>query len=123
DIDKNNVYLDLMEARSLLQKPTGVTFIQISLHDPNRAPAEALHMRNVLSHSVTPWQIREREWLSVFRALRISTAITVAVFTLIASLAMFNSLAMIVLEKTKDIAILRSMGYGRRDITQVFLWQ
>ncbi|MGH7946419.1 MAG: ABC transporter permease, partial [Opitutaceae bacterium] len=29
DIDKNNVYLDLVEARSLLQKPTGVTFIQI----------------------------------------------------------------------------------------------
>jgi lipoprotein-releasing system permease protein len=45
------------------------------------------------------------------------------VFTLIASLAMFNTLAMIVLEKTKDIAILRSMGYERRDITQIFLWQ
>jgi lipoprotein-releasing system permease protein len=123
DIDKNNVYLDLVEARSLLKKPTGVTFIQISLHDPNRAPAEADHMREVLRHSVTPWQIREREWLSVFRALRISTAITVTVFTLIASLAMFNTLAMIVLEKTKDIAILRSMGYERKDITQIFLWQ
>lgn len=36
---------------------------------------------------------------------------------------MFNTLAMIVLEKTKDIAILRSMGYERRDITQIFLWQ
>jgi lipoprotein-releasing system permease protein len=30
---------------------------------------------------------------------------------------------MIVLEKTKDIAILRSMGYERRDITEIFLWQ
>jgi lipoprotein-releasing system permease protein len=59
----------------------------------------------------------------VFKALRISTMITVSVFTLIASLAMFNTLAMIVLEKTKDIAILRSMGYERRDITQIFLWQ
>ena len=123
DIDKNNVYLDLVEARSLLQKPTGVTFIQLMLRDPNRAPAEAEHMREVLHHSVTPWQIRDREWLEVFRALKISTAITVTVFTLIASLAMFNTLAMIVLEKTKDIAILRSMGYERRDITQIFLWQ
>jgi lipoprotein-releasing system permease protein len=59
----------------------------------------------------------------VFRALRISSAITVSVFTLIAGLAMFNTLAMIVLEKTKDIAILRSMGYERGDITQIFLWQ
>jgi lipoprotein-releasing system permease protein len=77
----------------------------------------------VLGHSVRPWQEREKEWLSVFRALRVSSAITVTVFTLIASLAMFNTLAMIVLEKTKDIAILRSMGYERRDITQIFLWQ
>ncbi len=123
DVDKNNVYLDLTEARSLLMKPTGVSFIQISLHDANRAREDAAHMTEVLRHNVKPWQEREKEWLSVFRALRISTAITVTVFTLIASLAMFNTLAMIVLEKTKDIAILRSMGYERNDITQIFLWQ
>ena len=80
-------------------------------------------MGDVLSHDVRPWQEREKDWLNVFKALRFSSMITVLVFTLIASLAMFNTLAMIVLEKTKDIAILRSMGYERRDITQIFLWQ
>jgi len=80
-------------------------------------------MQEVLNHRAGPWQEREKPWLTTFRALSISTAITVSVFTLIASLAMFNTLAMIVLEKTKDIAILRSMGYERRDITQIFLWQ
>jgi lipoprotein-releasing system permease protein len=80
-------------------------------------------MEEVLRHQVKPWQEREKTWLAVFRALRISTMITVSVFTLIASLAMFNTLAMIVLEKTKDIAILRSMGYERRDVTRIFLWQ
>ena len=59
----------------------------------------------------------------MFRALRMSTAITVSVFTLIAGLAMFNTLAMIVMEKTKEIAILRSMGYTRQDISRIFLWQ
>ncbi len=123
DIDKTRIYIDLADARSLLHKPTGATFVQISLHDPKRAIQEAAHMEDVLKHSVRPWQEREKEWLSVFRALKVSSAITVTVFTLIASLAMFNTLAMIVLEKTKDIAILRSMGYERRDITQIFLWQ
>lgn len=80
-------------------------------------------MQEVLQHRVVPWQMREKTWLEVFRALRISTAITVSVFTLIAGLAMFNTLAMIVLEKTKEIAILRSMGYTREDISQIFLWQ
>ena len=123
EIDKTRVYVDLVAARSLLKRPTGATFIQISLKDPARAPAEAARMEQVLRHSVKPWQEREKSWLTVFRALSVSTGITVTVFTLIASLAMFNTLAMIVLEKTKDIAILRSMGYERRDITEVFLWQ
>jgi lipoprotein-releasing system permease protein len=123
DIDKARVYIALSEARSLLKRPSGATFVQISLSDPSRAPIEAARMSEMLQHSVTPWQTREEVWLGVFRALRISSGITVTVFTLIASLAMFNTLAMIVLEKTRDIAILRSMGYERRDITQIFLWQ
>ena len=123
EIDKTRVYVDLVAARSLLKRPTGATFIQISLEHPERAPAEAARMEEVLRHSVKPWQEREKSWLTVFHALSVSTGITVTVFTLIASLAMFNTLAMIVIEKTKDIAILRSMGYERRDITQIFLWQ
>ncbi len=123
DIDKSRMYLGLTEARSLLHRPTGASFLQITLVDPTRAREDAAHMEEVLRHSVRPWQEREKEWLGVFRALKVSSAITVLIFTLIASLAMFNTLAMIVLEKTKDIAILRSMGYERKDITQIFLWQ
>lgn len=123
EIDRLRVYIHLSEARSLLNKPTGASFVQVGLRDHDRAPEEAVQMQEVLQHRVVPWQMREKTWLEVFRALRISTAITVSVFTLIAGLAMFNTLAMIVLEKTKEIAILRSMGYTREDISQIFLWQ
>ena len=123
DTDKAIVYLHLSEARSLLRKPAGATYLQVGLRRPEDAPLDAARMVQVLRHKATSWQEREESWLEVFKALSISTAITVSVFTLIASLAMFNTLAMIVLEKTKDIAILRSMGYERKDITQIFLWQ
>jgi lipoprotein-releasing system permease protein len=123
EVDKTNVYLHMSEARSLLKKPSGATFLQIGLVNPDRAPADAARMVEILHHKATSWQEREVTWLAVFQALRISTQITVSVFTLIAGLALFNTLEMIVLEKTKDIAILRSMGYERRDITQIFLWQ
>jgi lipoprotein-releasing system permease protein len=123
DIDKVRIYLHLGEARSLLKKPFGASFVQVSLHDPARAREDALRMESVLGYSAKPWQKSQKVWLEVFRALRVSSGITVTVFTLIASLAMFNTLAMVVLEKTKDIAILRSMGYERSDITQIFLWQ
>ena len=123
DVDKVNVYVHLPMARSLMKKPAGASYIQINVHDPERAEMDAMKMEEVLNHRAEDWKWRERSWLGVFRALRISTMITVSVFTLIASLARFNPLAMIVLEKTQDIAILRSMGYERRDITQIFLWQ
>jgi lipoprotein-releasing system permease protein len=123
EIDRSRVYLNLRETRSLLKKPDGASFIQVSLRDAARAPEDAAHMQGVLNHTVKCWQEREKTWLGVFRALRISSAITVSVFTLIAGLAMFNTLAMIVMEKTREIAILRSMGYTRKDISHIFLWQ
>jgi len=123
DIDKERVYLHLTEARSLLRKATGASFIQVKLYNKDRAPEDAIQMEEVLRHGVRSWQYREKTWLEVFRALRFSSGITVSVFSLIAGLAMFNTLAMIVLEKTKEIAILRSMGYTRQDISHIFIWQ
>jgi lipoprotein-releasing system permease protein len=123
DIDRVRVYLDMGEARSLLKRPTGATFLQVNIYDKDRAPQDAAQIETTLQYSAASWQEREKVWLEVFRALRISTGITVSVFTLIAGLAMFNTLAMIVMEKTKEIAILRSMGYTRQDISRIFLWQ
>ncbi len=123
DIDKVRLYLNMSEARSLLRKPTGASFLQINLIDKDRAPQDAAHMSEVLHYSAKAWQEREASWLQAFQALGLSSAITVSVFTLIAGLAMFNTLAMMVMEKTKEIAILRSMGYTREDISSIFLWQ
>ncbi len=123
DIDKERVYLHLNEARSQLKKSTGASFIQVNVYDRDRADEDAVRMEEVLRHGVRSWQWREKTWLETFRALRLSSAITVSMFSLIAGLAMFNTLAMIVMEKTKEIAILRSMGYTRQDISRIFLWQ
>jgi lipoprotein-releasing system permease protein len=123
DIDSVRIYILMSEARALFKKPTGATYLQVSLIDKDRAREDAVVMSNALQHSAAAWQDREKSWLGVFRAFRIATGITVSVFTLIAGLAMFNTLAMIVLEKTKEIAILRSMGYTRHDISRIFLWQ
>jgi lipoprotein-releasing system permease protein len=123
DIDGVRVYLQMSEARALFKKPTGATLLQVGLIDKDRAREDAVMMTNALGYSAAAWQDREKTWLGVFRAFRFATGITVSVFTLIAGLAMFNTLAMIVLEKTKEIAILRSMGYTRQDISRIFIWQ
>jgi len=122
-VDRERVIVHLPEARAILGQPFGVSYLQAGLRDNDRAAAEAPRMQEVLGHAVVPWQEREKIWLDVFRALRASSALTVSTIILISGLGMFNTLAMIVLEKTKEIAILRSMGYTRRDITRIFLLQ
>jgi len=123
DFDRVRVYLHMRECRSLLQKPTGASYLQVALYDFERAPAEAVQMTRVLGHKAEDWKWRQRTWLEVFRALRVSAALTVSTIIFISGLGMFNTLAMIVIEKTREIAILRSMGYTRRDISSIFIWQ
>src|SRR5215468_8868133 len=52
-----------------------------------------------------------------------SVAITVSLIILLAGFGIFNVMTMSVLAKVKEIAILRSMGYRRIDISAIFLWQ
>ncbi len=122
DIDKIRLYVHMSEARSLLKRPFGASYLQVHLFDRDRAPMDALRMEDVLQHSVTSWQEREEVWLDVFTALQVSSAITVSTIILISGLGMFNTLAMMVMEKTREISILRSMGYTRKDISRIFVW-
>ncbi|MGE9297108.1 MAG: ABC transporter permease [Puniceicoccales bacterium] len=122
-IDKTRVLMQIGEARALFKKPFGEAIFQIGVRDVNNAEVLASRLEEALNHNVVPWQERERSWLQVFSVLRISSAITVSTIILISGLGMFNTLAMLVMEKTREIAILRSIGYSRQDISRIFLWQ
>ena len=122
-IDKTRIYLDLATARSFLGKPFGDSVFQVSIQDPDKASEIAAQMQMTLGHRVIGWQEREKVWLEVFKALRFSSAITVSSILLLSGLGMFNVFAIMVIEKNRDIAILRSIGFTPRDISAVFLWQ
>ncbi|OAM88494.1 ABC transporter permease [Termitidicoccus mucosus] len=123
DIDKVRVFMHLGEARVLLHKPYGASYLQVGLKNSDRAPEIARQIEMIASHRAASWQEREKVWLDVFRFFRILAAITVFTIIVVSGLGMFNTLAMIVMEKTREIAILRSMGYTRMDIAFVFMLQ
>ncbi len=123
EIDRIRIYMQLEESRILLKRPFGATFLQVSLRDPQRAPEVAKVIEIITEHRAASWQEREKVWLSVFMFFRILAAITVSTIIVVSGLGMFNTLAMIVMEKTKEIAILRSMGFTRNDIASTFMLQ
>ncbi len=121
--DKTHTFVHLQEARRLLNMMERVSYIQVMTKNPDKAPALARQMEYALEHSVASWQEREKSWLEVFRVLRISSALSMSTIILIAGLGMFNTLAIIVMERSREIAILRSVGFSRKDILNIFLFQ
>ena len=122
-IDSTRVYAHARIAQALLQQPAGASMIIYKLRDRDRAPALASRFETLFQHNTSSWQEREESTLQLFLTLRMSVAITVSLIILLAGFGIFNVLTMSVLAKMKEIAILRSMGYRRRDISAIFLWQ
>jgi lipoprotein-releasing system permease protein len=122
-IDSTRIYSHAKIAQALLQQPSGATMIIYKLRDRNRAPVLASRFETLFQHNALSWQEREESTLQLFLTLRMSVAITVSLIILLAGFGIFNVLTMLVLAKIKEIAILRSMGYRRRDISAIFLWQ
>jgi lipoprotein-releasing system permease protein len=122
-IDGTRVYSHARVAQTLLQRPFGASMIIYKLRDPDRAPVLASHFEKLFQHEADSWQQREESTLQLFLTLRMSVAITVSLIILLAGFGIFNVLTMSVLAKIKEIAILRSMGYRRIDISAIFLWQ
>ena len=122
-IDSVRIYAHAKVAQSLLRRPYSASMIIYKLRDPERAPALAAHFETLFQHDSASWQEREAANLQLFVMLRMSAAITVSLIILLAGFGIFNVLTMSVLSKVKEIAILRSMGYRRSDISAIFLWQ
>ncbi len=122
-IDAARIYCHVKLAQTLLRKPFAASMIIYKLRDPERAPALAKQFEALFQHDTQSWQEREAGNLQLFLTLRMSAAITVSLIILLAGFGIFNVLTMSVLAKVKEIAILRSMGYRRGDISAIFLWQ
>jgi lipoprotein-releasing system permease protein len=122
-IDSTRVYCHARIAQALLQQPSGASMIIYKLRDRNRAPVLANRFETLFQHNAVSWQEREESTLQLFLTLRMSAAITTSLIILLAGFGIFNVLTMSVLAKIKEIAILRSMGYRRIDISWIFLWQ
>lgn len=122
-IDERRGYVNLRLAQTLLKKNSQVSQIIVTLRDPMRAPQLCDHFERLFGHRAKPWQEREQGMLQLFSTLRLSAGITVTIIIFLASVLILNTLTMTVLDKVREIAILRSMGYQRSDIAAIFLFQ
>lgn len=123
DIDSSRIYLHLSEARKLLHQPHGVSHLQLSLMQPQSADFLADQIEGSLGFKALSWREREKLWLSLFKWMRWVALLLVIMVITVSGLGIFNNLTLLILQKERDIAILRAMGYLPQKIRQIFAFQ
>lgn len=123
EFDSTIAYVDLATAQQFLGIGDTVTGIEVKVKDIYDASSIAETLRSQLGF---PYYVRD--WMqmnhSLFSALKLEKVVMFIILTLIVLVAAFNivsSLIMLVMEKTRDIAILKAMGATTARIRKIFV--
>jgi len=123
DYDKAFVLLPMKDAQELLLMGDQVGMVEIQTTDPDKVQEIVAPIRKLVRGRgmVVDWRQMNS---ALFQALEVERVAMFVVLSLIVLVAVFNilsSLIMLVRAKTRDIAILRTMGASRRGMMKVFV--
>lgn len=125
DYDSSIVYMNLGDAQKFLHMDDTVTGIEVRVNDIYQARqiSETISGRLGFPYWSRDWMQMNR---NLFSALKLEKTVMFIILALIVLVAAFNiasSLIMMVMEKTKDIAILKAMGATDRSIRRIFVFK
>ncbi len=122
DFDASWVFTNLNAAQRLFDLQNVASVIEFKLDDVYKADAVAETILEAAGHgfSTTTWMDQNHALFSALKLERLVTILTIGLIVLVAALNIFITLAMMVMDKNRDIAILKSMGARNRQIWRVF---
>ena len=123
DVNRRTVLVTLRGAQSLLALPGGVSGLDLSLHDPWQAQTLAKAMRHRYPYQIEGWQDANSQLVSALNAQSISTLLIRVVVLVVVVLGIASVLVVSVVQKRREIGILRAMGATRRQVVWLFLLQ
>ncbi len=121
--DYGRGYMMLNDAQTLLNKKNIINEIICRTDDYTKAETYAGQIETLAGYKTESWQESNANFLKIFRIQTIITYIITAALLVVAAFGVLNILIMAVLERVNDIAILKSFGLSRGDITQVYVFQ
>lgn len=122
--DESHVFIDLKEAQRLFRTGRTVSGIEIRLEDLERAPEVKAALRERLdasTYDILTWYDLQKSLYDVMRLEKYGASLILALIILVAAFNIVGSLTMIVIEKRRDVGVLRAMGASQQDIKKIFL--
>ena len=123
ELDSRYVYLDMSQAQSLLNLPGAATVIDMTVTDIFRADRIASRIRRLTGQKVESWMETNAQLLNALQSQSLSTRMISIFVALSVALGIASVLSVSVVQRTREIGILRAIGITRSQMLRVFLVQ
>ena len=123
DLNRRTVIVPLRAAQNLLALPGGATSLDVTLRDVWVAQTLAAQWRVQYPYKIESWQESNAQLVSALNAQSVSTSIIRPVVLAVVVLGIASVLVVSVVQKQREIGILRAMGATRGQVLRLFLVQ
>lgn len=125
EFDIGFVLTNLEKARELYGLEQGVHGIQVMTTDPFQAEVVADRLREALPayYEVTTWMEQNRQLFAALKVEKNMMFFLLIFITIVAAFGITNTLITVAVQKTREIGLLKALGFSNGRITGVFLWQ
>jgi lipoprotein-releasing system permease protein len=122
EFDSKLAYVALSEAQKFLHMPGEVTGVEVRTTTPEaaRAVADEIARRLGPGYEVRTWEELNRGLFAALKLEKVAMFVVLTFIALVASFSIVSNLIMLVTEKAKEVAILKSMGARDGAILRVF---
>ncbi len=123
EYDKSMIFMPLNEAQKYFSKGAEADVLEVVVDDPEKVDqyAEAIKAAGGPTLNVTDWRQKNETFFSVLEVERNVMFIILSLIILVAALNIISGMMMLVKDKGRDIAVLRTMGASKGSIMRVFL--
>jgi lipoprotein-releasing system permease protein len=123
EFDSSLAFLSISNAQSFFRLGDTVTGVEVKVRDIYKAPEIADDIMEELkgAYWTRTWMEMNRNLFSALKLEKVAMFIILALIILVAALNIISTLIMVVMEKNKDIAILKSLGATSASIMKIFM--
>lgn len=123
ELDSRYVYLDLKQAQSLLSLPGGVTVIDLTISDIFEADNIAAQIGRLTSLKAESWIKTNAQLMNAITAQSLSTNMIIIFVAISVAFGIASVMSVSVVQRTREIGILRATGATQLQILRIFLFQ
>lgn len=121
--DEAQGFADLKRVQALLDRSNRANRVLVKMDDPEAALAISQNLERRIGYKSVSWQEASEDIMSTLVIRNVIMYSVVSAVLIVAAFGIYNIISTVVMEKHRDIAILKSMGFTARDIRHIFLIQ